>query len=186
MPRRKGSFDPNNHTLLDAQIVLRMYYSDVHDARLESYDEQYVIGRQTSGRPDINRKEIRGGHHLPVRFQERRPREVFSLAIRSTKSVISCTTWGRPSPFLAQVHFFAMSLRCYASSVSGVTSVSSSSSNRRPRTLAFTASRIRCSLVSGIRRSGIGYAIIQVSVRQHATNRIIERCSPGAGDRTPS
>ena len=48
---------------------------------LESHDEQYVIGHQTAGRPDLNRKEISGGHHVPVRFQERRPRGAF-LSLR--------------------------------------------------------------------------------------------------------
>jgi len=44
-------------------------------------DKQHVIGHQTTGRSDLNRKEISGGHHVPVRFQERRPRGAF-LSLR--------------------------------------------------------------------------------------------------------
>jgi len=40
-------------------------------------DKQHVMGHQSTGRPDLNRKEIRGGHHAPVRLQERRPRGAF-------------------------------------------------------------------------------------------------------------
>ena len=44
-------------------------------------DKQHVIGRQSAGCPDLNRKEIRGGHYVPVRFQEGRPRGAF-LSLR--------------------------------------------------------------------------------------------------------
>jgi hypothetical protein len=40
-----------------------------------------VIGQQVAGRPDFNRKEIRGNHHLLMRFQKRPPRSAF-LPIR--------------------------------------------------------------------------------------------------------
>ena len=33
--------------------------------------KQYGIDHQSAERPDLNREEIRGGHHVPMGFQER-------------------------------------------------------------------------------------------------------------------
>ena len=40
-------------------------------------DKLHLIGHQSARGPDLNREEIRGGYHLPVRLQESRPRSAF-------------------------------------------------------------------------------------------------------------
>ena len=33
-------------------------------------NKQDIVGHQSAGRPDLNRKEVRGNHHLPMSLQE--------------------------------------------------------------------------------------------------------------------
>jgi hypothetical protein len=40
-------------------------------------DKQQVAGHPPAGCPDLNRKEIRGSHHVPVHYQESLPRGAF-------------------------------------------------------------------------------------------------------------
>jgi len=68
-----------------------------------------------------------------------------------TRSTIFGSTLSLPSLFLMCVHFLAISVRCLASSVSGVSSVSTSVSICRPSFLAFTANDILCLSVNRIR-----------------------------------
>ena len=66
------------------------------------------------------------------------------LAMRTTSFSISLAVRGRPGPRLALPSYFsAISLRCQASNVSGVTMSAMSFSNRRPTSLAFAARRRR-------------------------------------------
>ncbi len=41
------------------------------------HDKQNVIGHESTGCPDLNREEVRGGHDVPMRFQESLPRGAF-------------------------------------------------------------------------------------------------------------
>ena len=72
------------------------------------------------------------------------PHERFSVAIRMTHSRISTVARGRPGPRRKWPSYLrAISARCHASKVSGVTIDLMSVSARRPSVLAFAANRMR-------------------------------------------
>ena len=50
---------------------VRVRTGDRNLARRQVDDKQNVVDNQTPQRPYHNRKEIGGGHHVPMRFQER-------------------------------------------------------------------------------------------------------------------
>ena len=69
------------------------------------------------------------------------PQSRFSVAMRTTHRWISSCVRGRPGPrCLLPSYFMAISFRCQAKSVSGVTMVASSWSTRRPGVLALPRS----------------------------------------------
>ena len=82
------------------------------------------------------------------------PQPGFSRAIRTVSFGISSATRGRPGPLLAAPSYFmAISLRCQAKTVFGVTMDATSRSTLLPNTLPFTAKRRRSSSVNRIRLS---------------------------------
>lgn len=83
-----------------------------------------------------------------VRERALKPHVPFSVAIRTISTEISGTIRGLPGPRLSTwFHFIAMSLRCQAISVSGVTIAAMSLRTLRSTRLAFSAKRRRCASV---------------------------------------